>query len=335
MAGISTPNRIICGRYELVHPAAVGGMGTVWRGIAHGEAGFQRSVAIKRMLPFAGGDDPAAAMFVEEARVVSELSHPSIVQVLDFCVDDEERYVIVMEWVEGLDLARLVGAFRDQSPPPWPEMTTVAMAVLDALHAAHERRDHTGSRAPVFHRDVTPTNVLVAESGAVKLTDFGLARAMDRAQVTPPGILKGKLAYMAPEYVGGGEATAATDQYSLGAVLWEALACRRLRKEKDPVELFARVARPIPDITQVRSDLPPALVAAVERSLSLSPTDRYPSCRAMARALEAVLRAEDVYADRQAIGRVARDARKRIGLPSGVPLPTPPDGSSRPTPTPA
>ena len=204
-------------------------MATVWRGCVRGAAGFARTVAIKRMLPSLSESEDFAAMFVEEARVVADLSHPNIVQVQDFGLDERGGYFIVMEWVEGLDLGRwLFSHRRDRVPTAWQSVVTVGAAIARALYCAHERVDGEGRPAPVFHRDVTPSNILIDVYGVPKLSDFGLARAMDRITLTTPGVVKGKLAYVAPELVGGHKASSASDVYSLGVVLWEALAGRRL-----------------------------------------------------------------------------------------------------------
>ena len=191
---------MIANKYELVAPLGEGGMASVYRGLTHGAAGFTCKVAIKRVLPNLAEDAAFVAMFVEEARVVSELQHPNIVQVHDFDRDDEGRYFIVMEWIDGIDLDGWIGSF-DSAPTPWHEVAAIGVEILRGLGAAHERVDAQGNLAPVIHRDVSPHNVLLSVQGIVKLADFGLARAADRATMTAPGTIKGKLGYMAPELV--------------------------------------------------------------------------------------------------------------------------------------
>jgi len=273
------PGTRLAGKYELLHVAGKGGMATVWQALNHGERGFARPVAIKRVLPSLAHDDGFAEMFVEEARVVAALLHPNVVQVLDFCRDEEGRYFIVMEWVEGVDLGHLIiDHVQRGDVTPWKMIARIAVDVLRALGAAHERRDPTtGEAAPVFHRDVTPSNVMIGVHGVAKLADFGLSRAMDRVTLTMPGVVKGKLAYVAPEMVGGARASAGSDMYSLGVVLWEALAARRLF-EGDDLSLFAKVGRAeVPDVADVRSDLPPPLVEVVRRLLARDPAKRFAS----------------------------------------------------------
>lgn len=289
----ATPSRL-GGRYELRSVLGRGGMATVWRALLHGEAGFRRDVAIKQLLPGIDGSEEIATMFVEEARVVSALQHPNVVQVFDFGRDDEGRYFIVMELVEGLDLGTfIVRHVRQKRAAAWPIVATIGIDVLRGLASAHERRDEHGVRAPVFHRDLTPSNVLVSRYGVAKLADFGLARAADRATVTAPGIVKGKLAYVAPEMVAGARASAASDLYSFGIVLWEALASRRVHDDVSEVELFVRVGRgEIPSIGGEREGLPRGLVAVVDRLLAKHPGERYATAREAQLALVNVLRLE-------------------------------------------
>lgn len=281
----------LSGRYELIEPAGGGGMATVWRGRTSGAAGFSRLVAIKRMLPSLSESEEFAAMFVEEARVVADLSHPHIVQVHDFGKDERGGYYIVMEWVEGTDLGHWLYAYKKAGlATPWPCVARIGAAIARALSWAHVRRTPDGSEAPVFHRDVTPSNILLDIHGTPKLSDFGLARAMDRVTLTTPGVVKGKLAYVAPELVGGQKASAASDLYSLGVVLWETLAGRRLFDEGDELALFVKVgASKIQPIEELRPDIPPALARVVRRATEKAAHARYRDGRELARDLEQVL----------------------------------------------
>ncbi|MCB9611746.1 MAG: serine/threonine protein kinase [Sandaracinus sp.] len=284
----------LAGKYELVSVLGRGGMATVWRGFLHGEQGFRRSVAIKQLLPGVAASQELSSMFVEEARVVSVLEHPNVVQVFDFGRDDEGQHFIVMELVEGLDLGTwIVRHVRRGKKTAWPIVAAIGVDILRGLGAAHERRNDAGASSPIFHRDLTPSNVLLSRYGIAKLGDFGLARAADRITVTGPGVVKGKLAYVAPEMVSGARASAASDLYSLGIVLWEALASRRVHDDVSEVELFVRVGRgDVPPLAKERDDLPRGLVAVVERLLALRPDDRYVSASEARTALANVLRLE-------------------------------------------
>ncbi|MEM9069401.1 MAG: serine/threonine-protein kinase [Myxococcota bacterium] len=184
------------GKYELLERIGFGGMAEVWRAHAHGEAGFRRPVAVKRLLPNLAGDEVFGAMLLEEARVVAALDHPNIVQTIDFRREDDTQFLLVMELVDGINLGSWIRHHqRARETTPWPLVAMIAMDVLRALSAAHERKDEQGRASPIFHRDVSPSNVLLGKHGNVKLGDFGLARAMDRVTLTTPGVVKGKLSY--------------------------------------------------------------------------------------------------------------------------------------------
>lgn len=300
-------------------------MATVWRGLTHGEGGFTCPVAIKRMLPALGDNLEFAEMFVEEARIISGLQHPNIVRVHDFVRDRRGNYVIVMEWVEGIDLGRFVRAFVEADrTTPWRVVASAGAQVLRALDAAHSRRTLMGEPCPVFHRDVTPSNVLMNTYGAAKLADFGLARAMDRVTITSPGVVKGKLAYVAPELIAGARASSQSDLYSLAVVLWECLAGRRLFEGKNEMELFVNVGRgKIPPLEEQREGLPTALLEAIGRGLTKNPDDRFERAGAMAEALEKMLaeHASDpldvVFGDavREAVALRANQRRQGLDRP--------------------
>ncbi len=302
------------GNYELVSPAGAGGMATVWYARMHGAGSFTRSVAVKRLLPAIAEDEPAVEMFAEEARVTSELSHPNIVQVYDFVRDPDGRYLIIMEWVDGLDLARFARAHdRAKQSLDWRLVVAIGIELLRGLGAAHRRVDADGEPAPVFHRDVTPANVMISVGGCVKLTDFGMSRAMDRATITQPGVLKGKMPYMAPEYVGGGVATAQTDLWSVGAILWETLVGRRLRDSKDPVTLYGMASQVAPLVTEHREDLPEELADIIAQALAIHPDQRYGTAREMVIDLSALLRQYDPPTDEAVLGEAVKRARRWLG----------------------
>jgi serine/threonine-protein kinase len=312
---VDTPGRIIAGKYELVSCAGEGGMAVVWKAVIRDAAGAGRAVAVKRLHPASDADPHFVKLFEEEARVGSHLRHPNIVQVLDFGLDEEGSYYLVMEWVEGLDMLQWIQSFsRAAERIAWPLVAAIGIEVCRALSAAHERVDERGVPAPVYHRDVSPSNVLLSMSGAVKLGDFGLARAMDRARMTDPNVIKGKLAYCAPELIKGGAPSPQTDLYALGVVLWEALAQRRLFTGKNDFDvLLAVVKNEIPRLETIRSDLPPSLTAAVHRALAFDPVARFMSATEMAQALTDVLGPERSRGTTELLGESVRAARIRLG----------------------
>lgn len=296
--------------YELISPAGMGGMATVWRARMCGAGGFTRTVAIKRLLPMVAEDDGTVRMFAEEARVTSELSHPNIVQVYDFTRDEVGRGLIVMEWVDGLDLGGLIRAHADRRQQiPWPLVAAIGIELLRGLGAAHRRVDADGQTSPVFHRDITPSNVLLSVAGTVKLTDFGMARAMDRATMTAPGVLKGKMPYMAPEYIGAAEATVRTDLWSVGAVLFEALTLVPVRNEVAPVKLFGMANQTAANVREFRDDAPEELADIVAAVLAVDPTARPGSAREIVKALSALLRGHDGATDEAPLEELVLTAR--------------------------
>lgn len=312
------PPVVLDGKYELLEMAGEGGMASVWKAQVKGAAGFSRTVAIKKIKSEFRSIKNYTEMFIEEARVGAELAHPNIVQVYDFCVDPQGTYYIVMEWVEGMDLGSFVKAERDaHGKTPWPVIVSAGIGTLRGLGAAHERKRPDGTPAPIVHRDVSPHNILLGTNGAVKLTDFGLARARDRmVSLTAPGTVKGKLSYLSPEVAMGGQATPASDLFAMGAVLWEALTGERLFDGRSDLDVFKLIRQcVIRPLASFRPDLPPDLVTVIERALAKKPDDRFGSAASFAFMLGEVLREAPPGDDHQAtLGAAVTDARARLGV---------------------
>ena len=308
-------------------------MATVYRGQVRGAAGFTRTVAIKRIRPEYRAIKHYIDMFVEEARVGSELAHPNVVQIQDF-IDDDETYYLVMEWVDGVDLGSLLREYaRAGRQVPWRLVAAIGIGTLRGLAAAHERRDASGVLTPVVHRDVSPHNILLATNGVVKLSDFGLARALDRIySLTAPGTVKGKLSYLSPEVSMGQEATPLSDVFSLAAVMWEALAGHRLFEGKSDLEIFRKLrACIVPTIATHRPDVPERMVRALARALAKAPEQRFASAIDFAAELAEVLRAQPLPGDAQrALGLAVVEVRRLASGELGV-LPDPSDDQLTPT----
>ncbi len=315
---MSSPRPVIDGKYELVELAGEGGMASVWRAAVRGAAGFSRTVAIKKIKPEFRAIRNYTDMFIEEARVGSELAHPNIVQVYDFCADEQGSYYIVMEWVEGMDLGSFVKAYRDRGEHvPWPLVVAASIGTLRGLGAAHERRRPDGTLAPIVHRDVSPHNIMVATNGVVKLTDFGLARARDRVfSLTAPGTVKGKLAYLSPEVAMGGQATPLSDLFAMGAVLWESLTGERLFDGKSDLEVFKQIRQClVRPLAPLRPDVPDELIAVIDGALAKEPDRRFGSAAAMIFMLAEVLKLAPPDADPQAgLGAAVAAVRQRLGV---------------------
>lgn len=310
------PGKVIAGRYELLEPAGEGGMAVVWRALVRGAGKFARPVAVKRIHAAKGADQHFVQLFEEEARVGAGLQHPNIVQIMDFGLDDDGDYYLVMEWIEGLDLHHWVRSFpRGIELTPWPLVTSIGVEVCRGLAAAHGRVTENGESSPVIHRDVSPSNVLLGTNGTVKLTDFGLARAMDRASMTRPNVIKGKLAYCAPELITGAKAGAPSDLFALAVVMWETLAQQRLFTGKNDLEVLLSVRKgEIQPLSELRSDLPSTLVEAIHHGLEPDPKDRFENATTMARAFAAILKTHPEPIDAEPLGRSVREACERLGM---------------------
>jgi serine/threonine-protein kinase len=306
---LDRPGTLLDGRYELLEQLGQGGMAIVWRALMHGATGFRRSVAIKRIDPKHRGFREVVDMFVEEARVGAALQHPNIVQAQDFRVDKDGNHFLVTEFVDGPHLGHWVRAHANMlQRTPWPIVAAIAVEVLRALEAAHTRVDEHGQPAPILHRDVTPANILIDRNGVIKLADFGLARAMDRDRITRPNVVKGKLSYLAPELVAGEAPTPESDLFSLGVVLWEALTQKRLFDAETDVEVYQMLRNPrVPLLSIQRSELPMGLTTTVHRALERDPKGRFPSARAMLKALTGVLRVWPASTDASAIAASVKE----------------------------
>jgi serine/threonine-protein kinase len=206
---------------------------------------------------------------------------------VDLLVAEDEAF-LVMEYVRGESLARLLRAARaGGAPAPVPIVASIACGALHGLHAAHEARSESGEPLGIVHRDVSPENVLVGVDGTARLLDFGIAKARGRLSTTRGGQIKGKLAYMAPEQLLCADVTRRTDVFAAGAVLWEALAGRRLFDGGDEGDLIRAVLEePILPPSSLAAHVPPALDAIVLRALERNPEGRYPTARELAVAIE-------------------------------------------------
>jgi serine/threonine protein kinase len=276
----------VLGRYVLSGEIAYGGMGSVHLGRLLGEAGFARTVAIKRLHPQFARDPEFVSMFLDEARLVARIRHPNVVPTLDVARVDGELF-IVMEYVHGESLAGLLRAVADgRGAAPPSVIAPIVAGLLHGLHAAHEATNERGEALGLVHRDVSPQNVLVGTDGGARVVDFGIAKAGGRSQLTRGAQLKGKLAYMAPEQARG-SATRLSDVFAAGVVLWEALTLHRLFDADTDAEIMANViGGPIEPPSLYAPSVSPELDALTMRALARDPAERFQSAREMARALE-------------------------------------------------
>jgi serine/threonine-protein kinase len=280
------------GRYVLEERIAMGGMAEIFRARMT-TAGFEKRVCIKRVLPSFLEDPEFVTMFRDEARTAAKLQHANVVQVFDFGEVEEDSgttLYLAMEFIDGCDLRRLLDASRKkQLPVSLGEVTQIGIDVCRGLHHAHTLQE-SGRPLGIVHRDVSPHNVLLSRSGEVKVTDFGIARAAERATHTSTGIVKGKVAYMSPEQAEGRHFDHRLDQWALGVILWELLCGRRLfQGENDIAVMRSVVNHEVPPPSSLRPDLPAALEEIVLRALAASAADRFADLRRMELALQRFL----------------------------------------------
>ena len=272
----------------------MGGMAEIFRART-ATMGFDKRVCIKRVLPHFLSDDDFVTMFRDEAKTAARLQHANVVQVFDFgeVEDDDGRptLYLAMELVEGLDLRKLADASRKkQIPFTIGEVTQIGIDICRGLHHAHNLRDENGELLGVVHRDISPHNILVSTQGEVKITDFGIAKAAERATHTSTGIVKGKVAYMSPEQAEGKAFDHRLDQWATGVVLWELLCGERLFRGDNDITILRKVLNvEVPAPTTRRHDVPAALEEIILRALSGEPDDRFADMREMELALSRFL----------------------------------------------
>lgn len=263
------------GRYELLFRLASGGMADLYVGRLRGLKGFERPLVIKVISERYADDPRFVNMLVGEARLAAMIAHPNVVQVLDLGQADD-RYYIAMEYVHGESLSALVR----RAEIPIPVAARIVSDVAAGLHAAHELRDAEGRLLQVVHRDVSPSNILISYQGVVKLTDFGVARALSNLDVTRVGTIKGKAGYIAPEYLERQIVDRRSDVFALGIVLYEITTRERLY----PGEEVASWELVPPSL--VREGYPEGLEKIVTRALRVDPDLRYQTARELHDALE-------------------------------------------------
>jgi len=296
------------GRYQLVAELAQGGMGVVHLAVAHGPAGFTKLLAIKELRPELACEDGYVAMFLEEARLAARLQHKNVVQTFEVGWAGDRPYM-VMELLDGRSLGRILRKLRGTERLPLAAHLRIIAEMLEGLHHAHELRDFDGQPVGVVHRDVSPLNVFVTFDGQVKVVDFGIAKAVDSSLETKTGIVKGRIAYMAPEQAWGTKVDRRADIYSVGVMLWEAVAGRRLWHGLHEVELLNRVLREgAPPPSSVCADVPEDLEAICARALKRHPEDRYATAAELLDDLEAHIASRSDATTMREVGALVADA---------------------------
>lgn len=276
------------GKYELLLPIGSGGMATVFLARSTGVGGFARDVALKLVHSHLRADEESKLHLLEEAKLSARIRHPNVVSVQEV---DEDPFglFLVMDYVEGDTLAGLERAAKKANNPLNDRL--IARLLNDALlglHAAHELQDANGSPLGIVHRDFTPQNILVSVEGITRLSDFGVAKAADRAVRTKTGLIKGKIAYMAPEQARGHAIDRRVDVWAAGVVAWELIARRRLYTSDDEVATLLRIVTERPTrLSEVLPNVSPSLDAAIAWALEPDLERRCPTAEALRAALEA------------------------------------------------
>ncbi len=285
------PDKI--GRYDIRAKLADGGMANIYVGRLSGPAGFEKLHAIKVIKPEFSSDKDFTNMFLDEARIAAKLSHPSIVQVHELGEDPtNKRLFLAMELLFGESLWDIWFTARARKQRlPEDLVAWIGARIAEGLHHAHELTSN-GVKQNVIHRDVNPSNVFVTYDGQVKIIDFGLAKAKNRVTETGLGVIKGKVAYMAPEQTKSSkDIDHRIDIFALGVTLWELTVDRRLFKRGDNVATLAAVAEcKVPEPTQFVPDYSPALWEILKKALAKDRNARYATAKEMADALDAFSR---------------------------------------------
>jgi eukaryotic-like serine/threonine-protein kinase len=273
-------------KYRVIKRLEAGGMAEVYLGEAVSVQGFKKKVAIKRVLPHLAQNESFIEMFLDEARLSARLNHTNIVTVFDIS-KREDTYFLIMEFVDGVNLKRILESVNKRG---------VRMRLADAIHIcieacrglgyAHDLSDENHKPLGIVHRDISPPNIMVTRRGEVKLADFGLAKASNQFTATDPGIVKGKFSYLSPEAAFGKEVDARSDIFSLGIVLWEMLAGKRLfwgENDYATVKLVQKAN--IPRLAPLNRDIDETFEEVLLKALTRDPADRYQTAREFGEAL--------------------------------------------------
>ena len=312
-AGVGTQ----LGRYELLSRVAHGGMASVWAAREKGP-GRERLVAVKMVLPDLAGSE-FEAMFLEEARLAALIQHPNVCRIFEL-IDQHGILALAMEWIDGGTLAALLAASTACGPLDRRVAAGILAQVACGLHAAHEQRDANGMGMQLVHRDVSPQNVLIGRDGRVKVTDFGVAKALGRAGcATAVGTLKGKLAYMSPEQVNGEPVDRRSDIFALGVVLYVATVGTHpfRRPGEQHRQMFTRLSQPLTPPSELAPGYPAELEAIVARALQREPDQRFATAEELRGELFAWIARSGPALDASAI---AAAVHERLGPPKLQPL---------------
>lgn len=284
------------GKYILLDKVATGGMAELFRARLTGAGGFEKLIAIKRILQHFNDEDKLVSSFIDEAKLAAFLHHPNIVQIYDFGYQDDVYY-IAMEYLAGKDLRyTLKKALRTEKTMPIEVMLYVVTRLCEGLEYAHTLKDFSGNPLNIIHRDIGPQNLFITYDGQVKIIDFGIAKAATHNTNTQAGTIKGKVAYMSPEHASGETVDYRSDIFSVGIVLYELLSGEKMYKG-DTFEALAQARKAdFKPLKTLKPDLPERLNAIVEKALAKDVEQRYQSAHLLCNDLETFMREESLQA---------------------------------------
>ena len=302
------------GRYTLHRLIARGGMAEVFLATQQGAEGFRRTVAVKRMLPHLADVPQFEEMFMEEARLAVRLSHPNIAQVFEFGSVEGTQF-IAMEHIEGVDLSAVILEGIAQ-PIPLAHAVWIVTRICAALDFAHNLEDDGGQPLNIVHRDISPQNIMVAFDGAVRVLDFGIAKASDHAKRTATGMVRGKFAYISPEQIHKVKLDGRSDLFCAGILLYELCTGKYLIPRCTPLEMLQAICNAeTPAPAREGAALSPALETIIRKALARDRDERYASAAQMQLDLMRFLRSTGEAVTNEAVGehftlRFAKNTRR-------------------------
>jgi eukaryotic-like serine/threonine-protein kinase len=298
-----SPNRRRVGKYRIVSELGRGGMANVYLALARSAGGVSKLVVLKALRQEIAEEAGSLRMFLDEARLAAQLNHPNVVQTYEVGTEGD-RHVIVMEHLEGQPLSRILrlaqGVDRQLSESMF---LYILIGMLEGLHYAHELKSYEGEPLRLVHRDVSPQNIFVTYDGQVKVLDFGIAKAATSSSQTTTGVIKGKIAYMAPEQMSGGIIDARADVFSVGCIMWAGVTGQKLWKDLTDIQIVKKVlGGEIPNPRTVNPDCSDELARITMKALAIDPDQRYPTARALQLELEKYVEQSGLHIKRREVG---------------------------------
>ncbi|MEM9491076.1 MAG: serine/threonine-protein kinase, partial [Myxococcota bacterium] len=299
------------GKYLLLDRISVGGMAEVFKAKSYGVEGFEKVIAIKRILPSMGEDRDFIKMFIDEAKIVGQLAHANVCQIFELGRIDGAHF-IAMEYIWGKDLLQIQNRARKlKHSIAVPMACYIVAKVCEGLDYAHKKRDPMGVPIEIVHRDCSPQNVLISYEGEVKIIDFGIAKAKSRSSRTMAGVLKGKFGYMSPEQVRGLPLDRRSDIFSLGTILYETLTGERLFQGESDFSTLEKVRNvDIHPPSQLNHGIPPEVEAIVMKALAPDVDKRYQWCSDMQADLQKFLMSQQPVFTAKVLASWLKDAFK-------------------------